>query len=291
MQVILGDNPFFNVNHRAGVANADSDSSDAEFTLRVALPVLDRATSHSVSSFMLSDYELAPVMMSKFEENFPNRHLDLALVVPYPHAINTMVSEHGYLKAAYKLFGFDIVRFVLRALVAPIFGLRGLFAQVSKSFLTSRIKDYDSVNVKVRWICLHNIMVDLLIAHGRVDALLAFIDSVRALDREAVLLTQNIPALTELIGDRDCVICGSYNILGFMTNPSRDDVVTTISKDRENLSFWAMQLLASGAVSPEEALNDEALAHFDAVLYATTKPDRLTDFLAQLENHAAHQQS
>lgn len=288
MMLILGDNPFFNVNHRAGVSRSDHDASDQEHTLGVAMPVLDRATSSSVSTFMISDYEIASAITHKFGELYPDRSLDLALVVPYPHSLNKMISEHGYLRTATSLFGFDILRFGLRALIAPLLGLRGLFAQIATSYLQSRIREYERANVRVRMLCLHNVVVDLLVANRRADALLAFIDSVNAMGREAVLLTQNIPALTTLIGDRECVICGSYNTLGFMTNPSRADVLATVGKKTQKLKFWAMQILASGAVPPTAALGDEGLANFDAILYATTKPDRLTEFVEIMKLHDSH---
>jgi hypothetical protein len=99
-----------------------------------------------------------------------------------------------------------------------------------------------------------------------------------------VLITQNPAVILAAPLAGPYVACFSYNKLGYMVNPSLEKTVEAIRRvDRKNCEMWAMQILAGGAITPEEALQDEALNCFDALLYATTKAERIDGFMKMLE--------
>lgn len=274
MKIILGDNPFFNVNHRTGGKKTSTDTSPFE----TATEVMSEAVKNSIDTLMLSDYETAPKLLSKFSAENPRSRIQIALVIPYPHTINNLISSHGYFGALKSLMSNNLFGILLGLLMTPFTGTAGLYAKIFESYIKLQLKKYDILNVDTRYVCLHNVVVDLLLANQRSDILISFIKAVRRIDREPVLITQNISRLVSMLGDKSYTVCGSYNLNGFMTNPSRHEVLQAIENNREYTKYWAMQILASGAIQPQRALKDKGLLQFDAILYATSNPSRVKEF-------------
>jgi hypothetical protein len=72
-----------------------------------------------------------------------------------------------------------------------------------------------------------------------------------------------------------------------MVNPGLEIVKKSIVANQDNIhkKLWAMQILASGNLSSEQALKDPLLNHFDGILYATTQSARITSFVNQIEDY------
>lgn len=274
MKVILGDNPFFAVNHRTGGNSQAAQSA----LMDGAVNVITAAVENSVQTLMISDHETAPALLRQFTKQKPDCCLGIALVVPYPHTINNQVSSQGYLGVVKEMAVGNLWGLTLNLLIAPFLGLRPLFRSIVRNYIRLQIPRYRIPGIEIQYVCLHNIVVDLLLAHKRADILQAFNRAVRDLGFQPVLITQNIPNLVKAIGDEDCTICGSYNLNGFMTNPSRNEVLQALSAKFDRTKFWAMQILASGAIIPQDALLDEDLKKFDAILYATSQSERVKEF-------------
>jgi len=284
MRVILGDNPFFGVNHRTGSKVLDS----AEERFSSAAEVMVTAERCGVRTLMLSthpDYEELLVAAGRV---LPLGHgLEIAPVIPYPHTLNNSIAQDGYFGLMKKLgvgnlasVGLDIVRFM------GFFGdqegakLKGAFRLV----ISMELAKIRALGFVVKHVCLHNIITDLLLGLKRFDILQGFIDACKGDGLQGVLITQNAVAVLAANLEGEFVSCFSFNCFGYMVNPSLDKVVDAINRPRKSgCELWAMQILASGAVRLEVALRDENLRFFDAVLYATTKPHRVEEFLRALK--------
>ena len=91
MRIILGDNPFFGINHAS--SNKDKVSGKKMRDVFIAA----------------AECELRVIMMSRHEDHFDvvlhalqqarsdGKELDVALVAPLPHRYNDIVASKGYL--------------------------------------------------------------------------------------------------------------------------------------------------------------------------------------------------
>lgn len=284
MRVILGDNPFFGVNHRTGSKMLDS----AERRFGSAAQVMVTAQKGGVRTLMLSTHPGYEDLLVAAGCALPTGHgFEIAPVIPYPHTLNNSIAQDGYLGLIKKLgvgnlasVGLDIVHFM------GFFGARE-GAKLEKAFRLAISMEVDKIRALgfvVRHACLHNIITDLLLALDRFDILQGFIDACKRDGLQAVLITQNAVAVLSANLGGEFVSCFSFNCFGYMVNPSLDKVVNAIKSPRKfGCELWAMQILAGGAVRSEVALRDENLRFFDAVLYATTKPHRVEEFLGELK--------
>ncbi|MCC7258102.1 MAG: hypothetical protein IT486_06990 [Gammaproteobacteria bacterium] len=249
-----------------------------------AATVIATAQTHGIRSLMLSTHPGYAQLLTKAASTMPDHgRFEIAPVVPYPHTINNIIAQDGY-SGVLKRFGLrDVAAVTADAL--RIVGLPGRNEEAKLERAFKLIIDVElscilGIGFSVRHVCLHNIVTDLLLSFGRFDVLQGFINACSRMGLRAVLITQN-PAVmlaAPLLGP--FVACFSYNKLGYMVNPSLEKTIEAIKAvDRSNCEMWAMQILAGGAIAPESALQDEALAHFDSILYATTRPGRIEEFV------------
>lgn len=284
MKVILGDNPFFGVNHRTGSKVLDDENERFD----AAATVIAAAQAQGIHSLMLSTHPGYERLLMKAAHVLSEPgQFAIAPVVPYPHTINNIVAQDGYFGVLKKFGVQDIFAVTAEAVrVAGFFG-RNDKAKLERAFrliIDVELECIRRVGFAVGHVCLHNIVTDLLLSFGRFDILQGFLNACSAVDARAVLITQNPVAILAAPMLGPYVACFSYNTLGYMVNPSFEKAVEAIKRvDGANCEMWAMQILAGGAIAPETALQDETLGCFDSLLYATTKPDRIDGFMKQLE--------
>jgi hypothetical protein len=284
VKVILGDNPFFGVNHRTGSKALDDENERFD----AAAVVIAAAQAQGIRSLMLSTHPGYERLLIKAAGALSEPgQFAIAPVVPYPHTINNIIAQDGYY-GVLKKFGLqDVFAVTAEAVkVAGFFG-RNDKAKLERAFrliIDVELECIRGTGFAVRHVCLHNIVTDLLLAFGRFDILQGFINACSGIGVRPVLITQNPAVILAAPLAGPYVACFSYNKLGYMVNPSLEKTVEAIRRvDRKNCEMWAMQILAGGAITPEEALQDEALNCFDALLYATTKAERIDGFMKMLE--------
>ena len=287
MDYILGDNPFFGVNHRVG--SKTLENKDERFDR--ATKVIITSLNNGFSGFMLSAHSDGRELIEKVSNRIINTKLklNLALVVPYPHTINDLLAEHGYFKSMAKLRNtsgpgliFDFSRLLFM-------GKSALRKSFISSYLAAEIKNFENKSVVVDAICLHNVVTDLFLGLRRTDLLKEFIECCQLLEVKPVLISQNPVAAISFNAEINHTICFTYNSLGYMVNPGLEAVKKSIIANQDNIhkKLWAMQILASGNLSSEQALKDPLINHFDGILYATTKSKRITNFVSEFKEYLA----
>ena len=285
MDYILGDNPFFGVNHRVG--SKALATKDERF--EKATEVIIASLNNGFSGFMLSSHSEGRDLIEQVTDRIidTNLKLKLALVIPYPHTINDLVADHGYFRSLAQLRNtsgpgliFDFSRLLFM-------GKSALRRSFISSYIAAEIKNFENRSVVVDAICLHNIVTDLFLGLRRIDLLEEFIECCQLLGVKPVLISQNPVAAMSLNTEIDHIICFTYNSLGYMVNPGLEIVKKSIVANQDNIhkKLWAMQILASGNLSSEQALKDPLLNHFDGILYATTQSARITSFVNQIEDY------
>ena len=283
MKIIMGDNPFFGVNHRAGSKPLDDEATRFE----AAAAVLKSASRCGVHSLMLSthpgyDRLLRTVSLALAGSDQP---LDLALVVPYPHSLNKVVAEQGYAGLARMLGVTSAVKSVFEVLSALRAGRQASLVTAFKSLIGLELPLCAHAGIRVSHVCLHNVPTDILLAVNRIDILRGF---QRACERQGVspvFITQNPIALLTSGLSGPYVACFTFNPIGYMVNPGFERVTQfLLDFDDATVELWAMQVLASGVTGPESLVNCAAFRKFDGILYATTNPARVPDFVSTIES-------
>jgi hypothetical protein len=275
MRIIIGDNPFFGVTH-SGAAQALQNQSDRFDSARAVIEEFER---HDVKELMVTRH---PAVNDLLDDCCIK---DIHLVSPYPHFFNGLVASGGYLAVA-KYF---LPAVFSRQLIICLGFLLCLkpYRAAFQILISSELKSLGNHALKVRSICLHNIFTDMAVAAQNKALIDGFIDTCKAFGLEAVVITQNLPALLDLLDRDDFVACASINRLGYMTNPCLDRLEKALKKQGLKPKIWAMQILASGVDSPNDALNYLAqLKVIDGVLYATSKTERVSSFIAETTKYS-----
>ena len=279
MKVILGDNPFFDINHKTG-------GSDRGFQKESMENVISEFLLSRPCILMLSDHlEFRPQLLELFEK-FQKDSFSLALISPLPHTVNDLVANGGY-KALLKVLSAKTVFFLAVGLILKLLRFQlvsELFIKVAiKSFVKQQLRPYLKSNILVSHFGLHNVFTDMLLASRNLTILNSYIDALNELNITPILLTQNIASLIELDRLQDCVICGSVNPSGYMMPPGRyitEEVLTQRARSHE---IWAMQILAGGTTNLQDSLNYIKRLNLNCIVYATSKPERINELFEVIE--------
>lgn len=282
MKIILGDNPFFGVDHSSG--SADLRKEDERF--EEAVKVVSRFKSEGGSLMMLSNHPSAPSLMDCLGKAVGGE-IEVALVVPYPHKYNDVVAARGYVGLAKKV----LMPSLLSLLMAIISFLCRLNYRkwLLRALIDAELRDFKQHRESLKYVCLHNILTDMFIAGSNDELMSDFIDVVRGKGLEPVIITQNPKAVALATNRNDYTLCFTLNPVGYMVNPGLSEVVRFLQDmGDERPSLWAMQILASGAATTHDALALlRDLSVIDGILYATTKPQRITAFFAEAKEYFA----
>jgi hypothetical protein len=271
---ILGDNPFFGVNH-AGKGRELYINQN----LSVASEVITEARDQNFDIFMVSPHEELPELSEFFENG--QIPLPLCVVWPYPHKLNQELVKLGYRKfimqnVSLKNSG-EILHNIFSILLSRTKNLKA--SGIIKNMLESEINtSFEKQNIK--YFALHNIIYDLLLAAGNKSLLVEFTNAVVSLGFQPVLLTQNISkAIKDEFYVEGAVLCGSFNLRSFMMDESYEETGKKIDKFRmAGGTFWAMQILASGTLAMDELITNNFFERLDGSVYATTKKERIANF-------------
>ena len=271
MKIILGDNPFFDINHNTG-------GSDLGFQYDIMDTVIAEYIKHKNPLVMLSDHLEFHDELFKILNKYKGEDLSLALLAPVPHTINALVASGGY-RALFKNIGLKSAIIGAPGLICHLLNLTRLssfFYKFSiKHYIKHQLKPYLSNNINVSHFGIHNVFADMLLASNNTSILNSFIGAVEDLGLSPIILTQNIGAFLELKGLHQCIICGSVNPLGYMMSPSKKVSENVIKSNKYNHTIWAMQILAGGSVKLNDSLKYLNNLNLNSIVYATSKKDRI----------------
>mgnify|MGYP001403264830 CR=1 FL=1 len=273
MKIIMGDNPFFGVNHKVGSKVLD----DENFRFKQALAVLKEANSFNCNNLMITNHPTICKFLDLMDANKLS-NLKLAFISPYPHKYNDLVAKQGYFGLLKHLLRGNFKYVLLNCY--KLFNFKQAQEHIVKMICNSELASLGKHKTKVEYMCLHNILVDMYVASGNYHALEAFIQHVQDLGLKPVLITQNIIALSKIMRKREgYTICFSYNSAGYMVNPNIAQVDKFLDDNTKLLpSLWAMQIMGSGVINLDDALQKVLNKNkFSGILYATTKKERVTE--------------
>jgi hypothetical protein len=250
-RVLFGDNQFFGVNH---MSEEKARAQAMRFQdLQAVIDVLDAAYQEGIRTFMCTTHDRVEEICDYFRANrekYPDYQFYPCM--PYAHKYANAVTEDGMIGALRKFLPEDGV-------VGAMF--RGGVALASKDIevvaqmlVDAEMKMFHGLSTPV--IFIQNVVTDLLLGLGMKDALRMFADHVRnRYKAEPGFITMNLPRLLDVleeIGIDNPIVCANINKIDFRMCGGKDLYEKTIATRR--FRPVAMSVLASGALSPREAI-------------------------------------
>lgn len=258
-KVVFGDNQFFGINHRS---QDKAEELAKKFSdINNIFEVYDNAFDCGVKAVMLNSNDRAKEITEFFREHKDKYgHLTWYPSIPYPHKYANMVAEKGIMPTMNEiLFKGNTTGGVLGMIGK---GATAVFTKdmmkMMEMLIDVEYRMFKGLDVKVLF--LQNVITDLLLGYGIKEVFQRYCDFIRK--KYNVLpgfITLNMPYLRNKLeewGIEEVVICSSINVAGFNMNPSKEEYERVIAaNDSSKYQLMAMNVLASGSISPEESYN------------------------------------
>jgi len=254
-KIILGDNQFFGINHMSqekAAASAERFASNDKI-----ISVIDDAYALGIRGFMFTTHARVAGICEHIRSN-PSKYKDIHFYpgLPYAHKYADAVAEKGILGA---LMGFISGNSTANLLSMASNMVKGVVFknpfELMKVLVDMEMKMFNKLDVRV--VFLQNIVTDLLLGYRMKEPFCEFVQYVRKrYHAEPGFATQNLPVLVDFLtecGIENPVVYSGINKIGYLMNPDQQSYIDCVKK--KNARIFAMSILASGAVAPDEAVD------------------------------------
>ena len=250
-RVLFGDNQFFGVNH---MSEEKARAQQLRFQdLNAVTDVLDAAYKAGIRTFMCTTHDRVAQICDYFRAH-AEKYTDYQFYpcMPYAHKYANAVTEHGMLEALRLFLPQD------GAISAMMKGGLALankdVATIMQLLIDAEMKMFSGLRTPV--IFIQNVITDLLLGLGFDECFRVFHDHVRAkYNAQPGYITMNLPRLLdalERLGIDNPIVCANINKIGFRMSGGIAQYEMAIAQRR--FRPIAMSVLASGAISPREAI-------------------------------------
>ncbi len=250
-RVLFGDNQFFGINH---MSEEKARAQAMRFQdLQAVIDVLDTAYQEGIRTFMCTTHDRVSGICDYFRAN-REKYPDYVFYpcMPYAHKYANAVTEHGMVEA---LRLFLPKEGALGAMVKGGVALAGKDVEtILRLLIDAEMKMFHGLATPV--IFMQNVITDLLLGIGMKDVFAYFAAHVR--DRyqaEPGFITMNAPMLLDVLDELKIdnpIVSSNINKIGFRMCGGVPLYEKTIAERR--FRPVAMSVLASGAISPREAI-------------------------------------
>ena len=258
-KIVFGDNQFFGINHR-------SQEKAEEMLKRFGnidniFEVYNDAFDCGVKAVMLNSNEKAVAICDRFRSN-KSKYGDITWYpsIPYAYKYSNMVNELGIFPAINEVLFKDNTTGGVLSLIGK--GTRAVLTKDAMRMMEMLIdveyKMFRDLNIKVFF--LQNIITDLILGYDVKDVFEHFCEYIRKKYKVTPgFVTLNMPYLKSKLegwGIDEVVICSSINAAGFNMHPNKEEYEKVISaNDPSKYQLMAMNVLASGSITPEQSFN------------------------------------
>ena len=250
-RILFGDNQFFGVNH---MSEEKARAQAMRFQrLQEIIEVLDAAYAEGIRVFMCTTHERVAEVCAHVRAN-PAQYADFEFYpcMPYAHKYANAVTEHGMFEALKRFLPDDgaIGALFKGGLSAARKNIDG----IGELLIDAEMKMFARLRTPV--IFLQNVVTDLLLGLGFKHAFKVFADHVSVkYGAEPGFISMNMPMLLDVleeVGIDNPIVCSNINKIGFRMCGGVAQYENTIATRR--FRPVAMSVLASGAISPREAI-------------------------------------
>ena len=249
-RILFGDNQFFAVNH---MSEEKARTHALKFKdTKAIIDVLDIAYDLGIKTFMCTTHDRISEVCDHIRAH-PERYKDFKIYpcMPYAHKYANAASQIGVMGTLKKFAPGGMVEAVFRGGMAAV---NQDFVGLMKLLVDAEMKMFHGINTEV--IFLQNIITDLLLGLGMKEIFIAFASHIKGqYNAEAGFITMNMPKLLSVLeecGIENPIICSNVNKIGFRMCGGIEAYEKTIREKK--FRPIAMSVLASGAISPGEAL-------------------------------------
>ena len=251
-RVLFGDNQFFGVNH---MSEEKARAQSMRFQdVQAIIDVLDAAYQEGIRTFMCTTHDRVSEVCDHFRANkakYPDYQFYPCM--PYAHKYANAVTEHGMVDAL-RMFLPD--EGALGAMLKGGVALANKDVEaILKLLIDAEMKMFHGLSTPV--VFIQNVITDLFLGLGMNDAFKYFADHVRTKYKaEPGFITMNTPKLLDVLeglGMDNPIVCSNINKIGFRMCGGVELYEKTIATRR--FRPVAMSVLASGAISPREAID------------------------------------
>ena len=286
-RVIFGDNQFFGINH---MSEEKAQALDEKFKdLNAVIEVIDIAYDCGIRAFMLNTHDRAKDICEHIRRN-SNKYVDISFYpsMPYAHKYANAVADKG-------IFGALKDSIMSDSSAGDIVGMltKGgsiLFEKdmikVMQILIDIEMKIFRDLNVKVMF--LQNIVTDLLLGFGIKEIFVEFCAYIKEkYGVEPGFVTMNMPRLVDFLlssGIENPVVCSAINKAGYFMNPDKDAYEKVL--EEKKFRPIAMSILASGAVSPENAVDYVCrLPNLQAIVFGASSRQHISQTRQLIEKY------
>jgi hypothetical protein len=249
-KVLFGDNQFFAVSH---LSDEKSRAQSIRFKENGAIiQVLDQVIELGMHTFMCTTHDRIAEICDHIRDN-PGQYKDFKIFpcMPYAHKYANAVTELGYLGALRQYLPGNIFTTLAKGGMAFV---GKDFMKMMELLIDAEMKMFKKIDTPV--IFIQNVMVDLILGLGMKEVFVEYDQYIRKKYKaEPGYITMNLPLLLdtlESVGITNPVICSSINKIGFRMSGGIEIYEKTL-RERKFRPI-AMQVLAAGALGPEEAI-------------------------------------
>lgn len=250
-RLLFGDNQFFGVNHMSEEKARTQAMKFQDITAVQA--VLDDAYDAGINTFMCTTHDRIGLVADHVRAN-PEHYSEFKFFpcMPYAHKYANAMTEDGPIGALRRFLPSDgIVNAALR-------GSKSIAKKdiegITTLLIDAEMKMFAGLQTPV--IFLQNVVVDLLLGMGFVEAFRIFDAHVRArYDAEPGYITMNLPALLDMLdraGIENPIVCSNINKAGFRMSGGIAAYERALAQ--RQFQAIAMSVFASGAIPPREAI-------------------------------------
>lgn len=281
-KVIFGDNQFFAVNH---LSDEKSRAQAMKFKDNSSIIyVLDQAIELGIGTFMCTTHDRIADIMEHMRKN-PAKYTDFKVYpcMPYAHKYANAITELGYVGTMKQYMPGNF--FTTMA--------KGGMAFMSKDFIAfmellidAEMKMFKGIKTPV--IFIQNVLVDLILGLGMYEVFAEFDAYIRKKhDAEPGYITMNTPMLLdalESVGISNPIICSSINKMGFRMSGGKEKYEQFLATRK--FRAIAMQVLASGALRPQEAIEYIGqLSNIESVLFGASSKGNINETKLLIEKY------
>ena len=250
-RVLFGDNQFFGVNH---MSEEKARAQSMRFQeLDAIIDVLDAAYQEGIRTFMCTSHDRVAEICDHFRKHrvkYPDYRFYPCM--PYAHKYANAVTEHGMIEALRMFLPQD------GAVAAMLKGGMALankdIAAIMQLLIDAEMKMFHGLSTPV--VFMQNVITDLLLGLRMDECFRIFHDHVRArYGAEPGYITMNVPRLLDVLdrlGIDNPIVCANFNKIGFRMCGGIEAYEAAVAQRK--FRPVAMSILASGAISPREAI-------------------------------------
>jgi hypothetical protein len=258
-KVLFGDNQFFAVSH---LSDEKSRAQSIRFKENDAIiGVLDQAINEGIHTFMCTTHDRIADICDHIRGN-PDQYKGFKIYpcMPYAHKYANAITELGYLGTLKQYLPGNIFSTLAKGGMAFV---GKDYIKMMELLIDAEMKMFKGIETPV--IFIQNVMVDLILGLGMDKVFVEYDRYIRKkFKAEPGYITMNLPLLLdrlESVGITNPIICSSINKIGFRMSGGIEIYEKTLRE--RTFRPIAMQVLAAGALGPEEAI--EYIGRFPSI--------------------------